>query len=153
MYDDTAEILKPSIEVQKDVKKTIDDKQNKVIEQLQKNQLALTEGIGKNQLTLAEGILNSLKEIMHKEQSEEFGYPPPPEEFMYSSPAIEIPEHPKPPVPPKPHLDITKNFNAMDMEKIKKFNLTAPSNFIKMSESELLEEKNENSLKAKSIGS
>ena len=111
MYDDTAEILKPSIEVQKDVKKTIDDKQNKVIEQLQKNQLALTEGIGKNQLTLAEGNLNSLKEIMHKEQSEEFGYP---------SPAIEIPEHPKPPVPPKPHLDITRNFNAMDMEKIKK---------------------------------
>ena len=43
MYDDTTEILKPSnsIEVQKEVKKTIDDKQNKVIEQLQKNQLAL----------------------------------------------------------------------------------------------------------------
>ena len=32
MYDDTKEILKPSIEVQKKVKKTIDEKQNKLIE-------------------------------------------------------------------------------------------------------------------------
>ena len=30
MYDDTAEILKPSIEVQKKVKKTINEKQNKI---------------------------------------------------------------------------------------------------------------------------
>ena len=34
MYDDTAEILKPSIEVQKKVKKTIDNKQDELITQL-----------------------------------------------------------------------------------------------------------------------
>ena len=45
MYDDTTEILKPSIEVQKEVKKTIDDKQNKVIEQLRSNQPAITRGM------------------------------------------------------------------------------------------------------------
>ena len=37
MYDDTSEILKPSIEVQKEIKTSIDEKQDKVIEQLQKN--------------------------------------------------------------------------------------------------------------------
>ena len=40
MYDDTAEILKPSIEVQKSVKKTIDDKQDELI-----NQLAINDEI------------------------------------------------------------------------------------------------------------
>lgn len=37
MYDDTAEILKPSIEIQKKVKETIDEKQNKLIKKLQEN--------------------------------------------------------------------------------------------------------------------
>ena len=45
MYDDTAEILKPSIDAQKSVKESIDEKQDKVIEQLQEHQKALTEGI------------------------------------------------------------------------------------------------------------
>lgn len=34
MYDDTAEILKPSIEIKKKVKETIDEKQNKLIKKL-----------------------------------------------------------------------------------------------------------------------
>lgn len=37
MYDNTAEILKPSIEIQKKVKETIDEKQNKLIKKLQEN--------------------------------------------------------------------------------------------------------------------
>ena len=45
IYDDTAEILKPSIDVQKSVKESIDKKQDKVIEQLQKNQKAITSGL------------------------------------------------------------------------------------------------------------
>ena len=165
MYDDTSEILKPSIEVQKKgievqekVKETIDEKQNKVIKQLQNNQQALTEGIEKNQRALAEGIFNRLREIAYKERSEEFEYPtpPPPEEFR--SPDVEIPIPPKPAAPPKPaypilNLHITKNFSTMDLETIEKFNFTTPSNLMKMSEIELLEEKNLNALKAKSIGS
>ena len=45
MYDDTAEILKPSLDIQKEVKKSIDDKQDKLIEQLQENQKAITSGL------------------------------------------------------------------------------------------------------------
>ena len=45
MYDDTSEILKPSLDIQKEVKKSIDDKQDKLIEQLQKNQKAITSGL------------------------------------------------------------------------------------------------------------
>ena len=37
MYDDTSEILKPSIDAQKSVKKSIDKKQNELIDQLQIN--------------------------------------------------------------------------------------------------------------------
>ena len=47
MYDDTSEILKPSIDAQKSVKESIDKKQDKVIEQLQENQKAITEGLDK----------------------------------------------------------------------------------------------------------
>lgn len=35
-YDTTAELFKPIIDVQKEVKKTIDEKQDELIEQLQK---------------------------------------------------------------------------------------------------------------------
>ena len=45
IYDDTAEIFKPSIDVQKEVKKTIDEKQNKIIEELQNNQEKLVKAI------------------------------------------------------------------------------------------------------------
>ena len=38
------ELLKPIIDTQKEVKETIDKKQNKLIEKLQENQLALTRG-------------------------------------------------------------------------------------------------------------
>ena len=54
MYDDTAEILKPSIEVQKKVKKTIDEKQNKLIEKLQENK----ETVDRKQ----DEVINQLKE-------------------------------------------------------------------------------------------
>ena len=46
MYDDTAEMLKPSIDVQKSIKETIDNKQDEVIKQLQDNQNALTNELG-----------------------------------------------------------------------------------------------------------
>ena len=38
MYDDTAEMFKPSIDAQKSIKKSIDEKQDEVINQLQENQ-------------------------------------------------------------------------------------------------------------------
>ena len=45
IYDDTAEILKPSIDVQKSVKESIDQKQDELIEQLQKKQKAIASGL------------------------------------------------------------------------------------------------------------
>ena len=38
MYDDTSEILKPSFDLQKEMKKKTDEKQDEIIEQLKKNQ-------------------------------------------------------------------------------------------------------------------
>ena len=76
MYDDTAEILKPSIEVQKNVKKTIDEKQNKLIEKLQENketvdkkQDEVIQQLKENQSELINSV-DVLSEIMSKQGSE-----------------------------------------------------------------------------------
>ena len=45
MYDETAEIFKPSIDVQKEVKQTIDEKQDKIIKKLEENQEKIVEAI------------------------------------------------------------------------------------------------------------
>ena len=45
MYDDTAEIFKPTIDVQKSVKETIDKKQDELIEQLKNNQEQIVKAI------------------------------------------------------------------------------------------------------------
>ena len=75
MYDDTAEILKPSIEVQKNVKKTIDEKQNKLIEKLQENketvdrkQDEVIKQLQENQVELSKSI-DTLSDIMSKQGS------------------------------------------------------------------------------------
>ena len=47
MYDDTAELLKPSIDAQKSIKESVDEKQDKVIKQLQTNQKDIKKWIGK----------------------------------------------------------------------------------------------------------
>ena len=76
MYDDTAEILKPSIEVQKKVKATIDEKQNKLIEKLQENketvdrkQDEVIQQLKDNQVDLSKSI-DTLSEIMSQQGSE-----------------------------------------------------------------------------------
>ena len=45
MYDETAEILKPSIDVQKEVKRTIDEKQDELIDHMKENQEKMMEAI------------------------------------------------------------------------------------------------------------
>ena len=76
MYDDTAEILKPSIEVQKNVKKTINEKQNKLIEKLQENketvdkkQDEVIQQLKENQVELNKSI-DTLSEIMSQSGSQ-----------------------------------------------------------------------------------
>ena len=82
MYDDTAEILKPSIEVQKSVKKTIDNKQDELITQLAindeianikqneiiKNQDKAIKQLNDNQAELTQSI-GALSDIMSKQGS------------------------------------------------------------------------------------
>ena len=45
MYDDTSEILKPSMDFQKEMKKKTDEKQDEIINQLKKNQEKIVEAI------------------------------------------------------------------------------------------------------------
>ena len=45
MYDDTAEIFKPTIDVQKSIKESVDKKQDELIEQLKNNQEKIVEAI------------------------------------------------------------------------------------------------------------
>ena len=75
IYDDTAEILKPSIEVQKKVKATIDEKQNKLIEKLQENketvdrkQDEVIQQLKNNQVDLSKSI-DTLSDIMSQQGS------------------------------------------------------------------------------------
>ena len=129
MYDDTAEILKPSLDIQKDVKKSIDDKQDKLIEQLQKNQKALTEGM--------DNILESnLKAITFQQELPQ---------------AIEGPsdEPKKEPI----QLDIENNFNKDDKIILNNLQLTKPKDLTQISPQKLLEEKKRAVELAKSIGS
>ena len=75
MYDDTKEILKPSIEVQKNVKTTIDEKQNKLIEKLQENketvdrkQDEVIQQLKKNQKELIKSV-DTLSKVMSQQGS------------------------------------------------------------------------------------
>ena len=75
MYDDTAEILKPSIKVQKELKNTIDKKQNKLIEKLQENketvdkkQDEVIKQLKENQVELIKSV-DVLSDIMSKQGS------------------------------------------------------------------------------------
>ena len=76
MYDDTEEILKPSIKVQKELKNTIDEKQNKLIEKLQENketvdkkQDEVIKQLKENQVELIKSV-DVLSDIMSKQGSE-----------------------------------------------------------------------------------
>ena len=48
MYDDTAELLKPSLDIQKEIKEQTDKKQDELIKQLKENQEKLVEAIEYN---------------------------------------------------------------------------------------------------------
>ena len=116
MYDDTAEILKPSIDAQKSVKESIDEKQDKVIEQLQENQKALTEGI--------DNILESnLRAITFQEELPK---------------AIEGPDEPKR-EPLK--LDIDNNFTKIDKVILNNYKLIKPKDLTQIPMQKLLEER------------
>ena len=127
MYDDTAEILKPSIEVQKEVKKTIDEKQDKIIKQLQENQKALADGIG----NIVEA---NQRAIMFEEELPK---------------AIEGPSEPG--IKPLT-LNIDNNFNKTDKIILNNYKLVKPKDLTQIPMQKLLEEKNKSADLAKKIG-
>ena len=99
MYDDTAEISKPSIEVQKKVRETIDKKQDEMIKELQENQKALTKGLSDISEPFKRIIMfqEELPKILDYEKSEK---PEKQDEDIFSKgPTI---------------LDIDNNFNKND---------------------------------------
>ena len=127
MYDDTAEILKPSIEVQKEVKKTIDEKQDKIIEQLKENQKALEDGIG----NIVEA---NQRAIMFEEELPK---------------AIEGPVEPE--IEPL-KLDIENNFTKTDRIILNNYKLVKPKDLTQIPMQKLLEEKKKSADLAKKIG-
>ena len=117
MYDDTAEILKPSIEVQKTIKESIDNKQDELIKQLQENQKALTSGL--------EDIIiyNQLPEKPLQETKLPIDYKP----AMMDE------------LQPKYKSDLDKGFNPADIQTLIKYKLFTPSDVLKEVQNENLD--------------
>ena len=81
------ESFKPLIESQDKVKASIDNQQNAMIKQLQKNQLALTERLDKNRLAITQGF-DKMDEVKKWDLQQLPGYeaieeePEEPEDFL-----------------------------------------------------------------------
>lgn len=86
-YDATSELLKLSIDIQKVIKKAIDQKQDKLIAEIQKNRKAITQGLldkipAQEQLAVEpkSPLLVNLDKGFHKNEMETLikqGYAPP----------------------------------------------------------------------------
>ena len=102
-YEGITESFKPIIDVQKSVKESIDEKQDKLITQLQKNQKAITSGLEDifiyNQLPI-----DDEPAMMDDEPDDE---------------------------PPPKISDIDKGFNPTDIETLNKYKQLKPSDVLK----------------------
>ena len=137
MYDDTAEILKPSIEVQKEVKKTIDEKQDKIIKQLQENQL----GINTELRSLKDATLDVLT---LRNELPFYDEPPSADETPL---AIE-----KPPIKKPTIINPNNKFNENEKKILINYNFPKPSELLTLSNSDLNELKIKSANLAKKIG-
>ena len=118
MYDDTAEILKPSLDIQKEMKKTTDEKQDKIIKQLQENQKAITSGLEDIVMMNASTELPELKtttklplDYKPKMMGDIDGKPE--KKSIYKS-------------------DIDKGFTNDEIQKLIGYNLAPPSKILKL---------------------
>ena len=125
MYDETAEILKPSIDAQKEVKQTIDEKQDKIIKQLQENQKDLVEGIDK----ISEA---NMRAITSEEELPK---------------AIEAP-HEMEPI----KLNVENIFTKIDKTILNNYKLTKPKDLTQISPQKLAEEREKSIEISKIIG-
>ena len=103
-----SEVYKPIVKAQDDVKEAIDEKQDKMLEQLQKNQKALTSGL--------EDLLmfQQLPDEKQQETKLPIGYEP---EMLK----------------PKFKSDFDKDFDVDEIQKLTKYGLYAPSDVLKAS--------------------
>jgi len=109
VQEELSEVYKPIVKAQEDVKQTIDEKQDKMLEQLQKNQKAITSG------------LENL--IMFQELPDEQ-----PQE-AYKLPLDYEPEMLK----PEFKSDIDAGFDKEEIQKLTNHGLDAPSDVFKAS--------------------
>ena len=131
MYDDKAEILKPSIKVQKELKNTTDEKQNKLIEKLQENketvdkkQDEVIKQLRENQVELIKSV-DVLSDIMSKQGSvsgvkrwvDDLSSDFDPLDVIGEEDQDEVEVEPK----EKPEEQPKSLFNAIDTEIIKKY--------------------------------
>ena len=153
MYDDTAEILKPSIEVQKEVKKTIDEKQDKIIEQLQENQLGINSELKKLRYA-TEDFVALTGEMPYYDQS--FFQERSIEAIEQKDEPIDISKPgtaPKPKIAPKPKsFDINNHFTKTDRIILNNYKLAKPNDLLQIPMQKLVEEKIKSAGIAKTIG-
>ena len=108
-YEGVSETFKPIIDVQKSVQKSIDEKQDKVIEQLQKNQKAITSG-------LEDVILFQQLPETSRQDPLPIDYKP---EMMPES-------------PPRYKSDLDKGFNHDEIDTLMYYNIPSPSDLLKV---------------------
>jgi len=109
MQEDLSETFKPIVKAQEEVKQTIDEKQDKMLEQLQKNQKALTSGF--EDLLM----LQHLPDAKPQEATKlPFDYKPTMMEPQYKS-------------------DLDTGFSKDEIQKLMEYNLYAPSDVLKAS--------------------
>ena len=137
MYDDTAEILKPSLDIQKEMKKKTDEKQDKMIEQLQENQKALTKGFS--------DILEPFERVMIFQEEL-------PKMLDYEKSSE--PEEQKEDILPKGPtiLNIDNNFDKNDKIILKNHKLAEPKFLTQLHPQKLKEEREQSIEIAKTIG-
>ena len=103
IQEELSEVYKPIVKAQEAVKQTIDEKQDKMLEQLQKNQKALTSG---------------LEDLLMVQQS--------PDVQPHETASLPIDYKPE-----MFKADIDSGFNADEVEKLTQYGLYAPSDVLK----------------------
>ena len=112
VQEELSEVYKPIVKAQEDVKQKIDEKQDKMLEQLQKNQKALTSGL--------EDLL-MIQQLPDAKPQEAYKLP------LDYEPEMLKPEMLK----PKFKSNIDTGFNNDEIQKLTKYGLYPPSDVLK----------------------
>ena len=109
VQEELSEVYKPIVKAQEDVKQKIDEKQDKMLEQLKRNQLAITSG---------------LEDLIMLQQLPDVPQPQTTKLPIDYKPAM---------MEPKFKSDINTGFNKDEIQKLINYGLSPPSNVLKAS--------------------